>query len=263
MQLDGFTVIAQIVNFLILTWLLKRFLYRPITQAIAERQQKITAVLEQAQRQIEQAEAEKLAYQARQAELKTQREAWLNQAQQAAAAQREAWLIAARAEIDAIRADWLAAWRREQAEQQRALQREAAHRLTAAVRDALRTLADADLEARMLAPLLAQLRALDADDLSALAQAAQNGGVVTTAFALDAARQAEWRNALGEVLGGGIALTFRPDPEAACGVTLDLSGHRLAWTLDSYLDNFSQHLDSVLTQPPTPALTVASHHAAL
>ncbi|MCC8998840.1 MAG: F0F1 ATP synthase subunit B [Candidatus Contendobacter sp.] len=262
MQIDEFTVAAQIVNFLILVWLLKRFLYGPITQAIAARQQQIAAALEDAQRQTQQAEADRQAYQARLAELDAQRETWLTQAQQDVATQREAWLATARREVDSLRADWLAAWRRERAEQQRALQREAACRLTAAVRDALRELADAELEPRMFEPLLARLRALDASERTALAQAAQGGCTVTTAFTLDTALQTQWRIALSEGLGNAVPLVFRHDPEAACGITLEMPGHRLVWTLDSYLDGFNQQLDAALNKTPMPELTVASDHAA-
>ncbi|CDH43743.1 MAG: hypothetical protein IPL59_12855 [Candidatus Competibacteraceae bacterium] len=134
---------------------------RPITQAIAACQQPIAAALEQVQHQIQQAGAEKQAYQTRQAELDSQRETWLAQTRQEVAVQREVWLATAQREVDTLRADGLAAWRREQAENQRALQQEAAHRLTEAVRHALRDLAEADLESRMLKPLLAQLHALD------------------------------------------------------------------------------------------------------
>ena len=34
MLIDWFTVAAQVVNFLVLMWLLKRFLYKPIVYAI-------------------------------------------------------------------------------------------------------------------------------------------------------------------------------------------------------------------------------------
>ncbi|NLX99005.1 MAG: hypothetical protein GXY83_22905 [Rhodopirellula sp.] len=37
MPIDWFTVAAQVVNFLILVWLLKRFLYKPILHAIARK----------------------------------------------------------------------------------------------------------------------------------------------------------------------------------------------------------------------------------
>ena len=41
MQIDWLTVAAQIVNFLVLVWLLQRFLYRPIVSAMAERENRI------------------------------------------------------------------------------------------------------------------------------------------------------------------------------------------------------------------------------
>ena len=41
MSIDWFTFTAQILNFLVLVWLLTHFLYQPITKAMQERQQKI------------------------------------------------------------------------------------------------------------------------------------------------------------------------------------------------------------------------------
>ena len=41
MQIDWFTVAAQTINFLVLMWLLKRFLYKPILNAIAAREKNI------------------------------------------------------------------------------------------------------------------------------------------------------------------------------------------------------------------------------
>jgi F-type H+-transporting ATPase subunit b len=43
--IDWFTVGAQLLNFLILVWLMKRFLYQPVLDAIAAREQKIAAEL--------------------------------------------------------------------------------------------------------------------------------------------------------------------------------------------------------------------------
>jgi F-type H+-transporting ATPase subunit b len=45
MLIDWFTVGAQALNFLILVWLLKRFLYKPILHAIDEREKRIAAEL--------------------------------------------------------------------------------------------------------------------------------------------------------------------------------------------------------------------------
>ncbi len=262
MQLDGFTVAAQIMNFLILVWLLKRFLYGPITQTIAARQQQIAAALEQAQHQMQQAEAEKQEYQARQTELEVQREAWLAQVQQEVAVQRESWLAAAQREVDTLRADGLIAWQREQTENQHLLQQEAVHRLTAAIRHALRAMADAELELQMIKPLLARLNTLAIDERAVLVQAAQGGCTITTTFPLDPALQAQWRTALGDWLGSEVPFRFHHDPNAACGITLNMPGHRLAWTLDGYLDDFCQQLNAVLNKKPAPAPVVVNDHAA-
>ncbi|QQS54671.1 MAG: F0F1 ATP synthase subunit B [Candidatus Competibacteraceae bacterium] len=258
MQIDWFTVAAQIVNFLLLVWLLKRFLYRPVLDAMAARQQKIAAALEEARTKTQQAESAAQAGRERQAVLEAQREAWLAEARQEVADQREAWLSAARREVEAQRADWLAAWRREQAEGQHALQREAVHRLTEALRHALRELADADLERRMFEPLLTRLRALDVGERAALAQAALGGCTVTTAFSLDTALQQDWRTMLHSLLGTETSLSFHHDPNAACGITLEMPGHRLAWTLDSYLDGFGAALAQALNSRIS---TVADDHA--
>jgi F-type H+-transporting ATPase subunit b len=55
MSIDWITVAAQIANFLVLIWLLKRFLYRPILDGIDAREAEIKARMQEA------AEAEALA----------------------------------------------------------------------------------------------------------------------------------------------------------------------------------------------------------
>ncbi len=45
MLIDWFTVGAQVVNFAILVWLLKRFLYKPIIDAIDAREKRIALAL--------------------------------------------------------------------------------------------------------------------------------------------------------------------------------------------------------------------------
>ena len=56
MLIDWFTVLAQLVNFLILVWLLKRFLYRPILDAIDAREKRIAAELADADAKKDDAE---------------------------------------------------------------------------------------------------------------------------------------------------------------------------------------------------------------
>ena len=62
MQIDYFTTIAQIINFLILVYLLRRFLYRPILKSMDEREQKIISRLKEAEQKKKDAEQEVESY---------------------------------------------------------------------------------------------------------------------------------------------------------------------------------------------------------
>ena len=49
MLIDWFTVGAQLLNFAILVWLMKRFLYQPILRAVDAREKHIAQALAQAE----------------------------------------------------------------------------------------------------------------------------------------------------------------------------------------------------------------------
>lgn len=65
MELDWTTFLLEVVNFLILVWLLKRFLYQPVLAVIETRRQRISEELAQAARTQEKAQALKEQYEAR------------------------------------------------------------------------------------------------------------------------------------------------------------------------------------------------------
>ncbi|HQU90423.1 MAG TPA: F0F1 ATP synthase subunit B, partial [Denitromonas sp.] len=72
MLIDWFTVVAQLLNFLILVWLLKRFLYQPVLDAIDAREQRIAKELAQADATRDAAQAEQTHFREQQAALEAQ-----------------------------------------------------------------------------------------------------------------------------------------------------------------------------------------------
>jgi hypothetical protein len=80
MLIDWFTVGAQVINFLVLVWLLKRFLYRPILDAIDAREQRIAAELADADAKRAEAKQERETFQHKNEEFDEQRAALLAQA---------------------------------------------------------------------------------------------------------------------------------------------------------------------------------------
>ena len=49
MEIDSTSFVLEIINFLVLVWLLKHFLYRPVLDIIAKRQQQIADDLARAE----------------------------------------------------------------------------------------------------------------------------------------------------------------------------------------------------------------------
>jgi hypothetical protein len=90
MLIDWFTVGAQVVNFLILVWLLKRFLYKPILHAIDERERRIAKELADADTRKTEAEKERDKFQKRNDEFDEQREELLSKAKGEARAESRA-----------------------------------------------------------------------------------------------------------------------------------------------------------------------------
>ena len=82
MAIDWFTVGAQVINFLVLVYLLKRFLYGPIIRAMDRREQAIIARLGDAETQVRATTREKELYTARRQELEDEREALMEEARE-------------------------------------------------------------------------------------------------------------------------------------------------------------------------------------
>ena len=104
MLINWFTVVAQAINFLILVWLLKRFLYKPILHAIDEREKGIATQLAQAEAKEAEAQKERDDFQHKNEAFDQERAALLKKATDEAKAERQRLLDEARKDADALRA---------------------------------------------------------------------------------------------------------------------------------------------------------------
>ena len=77
MLIDWFTVGAQAINFIILVWLLKRFLYKPILDAVDAREKRVATELADADAKKAEAEKERDEFQHKNEEFDQQRAALL------------------------------------------------------------------------------------------------------------------------------------------------------------------------------------------
>jgi len=245
MQIDWITVSAQIVNFLILVWLLKRFLYAPVMVAMEQRERRIADRLNDARQREEQAAAEVREYRQRSDALTAERERLIEQARREAEERKLQWLEQAREEVAATRSNWQQQTREEHDEFIDALRRRTAGIIQSVARSALRDLADAQLEETVVEVFIRRLKALDREERRSL----RDGGSIRirSAHELDHAVRGRLTRAVHEHIAEDVEVEYAQAPELLCGIELYAQGRRIAWHLADYLDDLVARVEDALS----------------
>lgn len=247
MLIDWFTVVAQLLNFLILVWLMKRFLYQPVLDAIAAREQKIAAELADAATAKAEAQQQQDEFQQKNKAFDEQRDDLLRQARETAKAERERLQAEAREAADAASAALAKALRSDAQHLRADMTRHTQSQVFDISRRVLGDLASVSLEQQACGVFMERLRAVDGparDTLGDALKAASSAApaLLRSAFALPPAQQAAIQVALDESFGQPIPLSFETAPELVSGIELSANGQKLAWSIADYLTALSSGL---------------------
>ncbi len=245
MQVDWITVVAQIINFLILVWLLHRFLYGPITRAMERRENRIQERLDNAAQEREKAEARQQELDEKLRELDRQREAKLEQAREEAEELKRKLEREAREEVDRKREAWLAEMREDREDFVAQLRETMSQGFRDLADDALRKLADSSLSERMAAVFHDRLHDLPKEDVARLAEAARDEGRVTieSGQPLDADARRKLTRAVHDLIDGKVDVDYAGDAAGLVGIRLRAGRATIEWSVDEYLDRFVDRLN--------------------
>jgi F-type H+-transporting ATPase subunit b len=249
MQIDWLTVAAQAVNFLVLVWLLQRFLYGPITRAMARREQGIKDRLGDAERAKAEAESEAEAYRKRQEELEERRGRVLAEAREAAEEERRSLEREAREEVDARKREWLRQMQGQRDDFLRDVRRRAAEEFFALSRRALGDLGDAELEDRMALGFVRQIEALDQKTAEKMVRQSEESGAVAvrSRFELSADAKRHITRAIHQRLDEAVAVDYEAREDLACGIEMKVGSLTVSWNFASYLDGFEKAVEEQLS----------------
>lgn len=245
MDIDWFTFIAQIINFLILVWLLWWLLYGPIVNAMQQREQGIARRLQEAGEAHSQAERERADYLQKSGELDDRRRELLDEATQEAQAERQQLLRKAREEVDRRAQQWSETFARDQQEKLLDTRRQVAHLGTAAARQTLAQLADTDLQSLMCRQFVRRLNELDekqrAEMLPAL-EADRAAIVVRSALAMSEEDRQRLREAIAQAWPVDAEPRFQIDEELICGLELDVAEYSFSWNVQEFLKDVEREV---------------------
>lgn len=242
MELNWTTFALEITNFLALLWILKRFLYRPVMQTLAERRAGIERTLVEARASEAQAAVKQQQFESRLADWEQEKAAARRRFETELEAERArqmdalAKVLATERERSAAQdAHRLDTQRRELAAQASTEARRFASALFA-------RLAGPALEGQLVQLFVEELAALPEERLSAV-RAGQNGhgrGILTSAFELSAEQRRQLSSAIDTRLGEAIALDFVVEPNLLAGARLTLGAWQLDFSLAGELDIFAE-----------------------
>ena len=254
MLIDWFTVGAQALNFLILVWLMKHFLYQPILNAIDAREKLIATELADAAAKKAEAQKEHEEFQHKNEEFDQQRAALLSRATDEAKAERQRLLDEARKAADALSAKRQEALKNDAHNLRQAISRRTQQEVFAITRKALTDLATTSLEERVAEVFSRRLREMDGkakETLGAALKTAPEPAVVRSAFDLPKDQRAAIQNAVNETFSADIHLRFETEPDLVSGIDLTANGQKVAWSIAEYLASLEKGVGELLKEQTT------------
>jgi F-type H+-transporting ATPase subunit b len=253
--IDWYTVGAQALNFVILVWLMKHFLYGPILNAIDAREKRIAKEIADADAKKAEAQKEHDEFQHKNEEFDQQRATLLSKATDEAKGERQRLLAEARQAAEALTAKRQETLRNDAHNLNQAISRRTQQEVFAIARKALTDLATTSLEERVGEVFTRRLRAMDSQAKAGLAQALKTTSapaLVRSAFDLPAEQRATIQNALNETFSAEIRLRFEIAPDLVGGIELTASGQKVAWSISDYLASLERDVGELLKENDKP-----------
>jgi len=254
MIIDWYTILFQIINFLILVFLLRYFLYGPIVKAMDERERKIVEREEEAETKRKEAEKAENNYRQKSQEFEEEKEELMDEARSSAEEEKADLLSKARSEVSETRRRWEEAFEREKESFTGELRRRIGRQACSVARRCLEELADARLEELTWNIFTGKLDDLPDNDRQNLLKGLEENDYklnLQSAFETPEEKLQELESKLDKVLPETekqLSLFAKIDSELICGLELVAGGYRISWSVDSYLGDIESEILKELDQ---------------
>ncbi len=251
MKINWFTVIAQVINFVVLVWLLKRFLYKPILKAVDDREKKIASQNKDANHLKAEAKKEQDDFTKKNADFDQQKKDLMDKAVADVAAQRQKLLDEAKDAANKLSAKMEAASKEKQKTEQTEIAQKTQKEVFAITRKALTEIASESLEEQSVGTFIKRLNESKDEEKKQFKDAFQsntNTILVRSAFDLTVKQQDDITKAVDAVLGTKTPLQFKTATGIISGIELTTNGYKLAWSFSEYLDSLEKNFSEAVKE---------------
>jgi len=249
MKIDWFTIGAQALNFLILVFFISRFLYKPILDAIDDREKRIADEIAAAADGKAKAQQERDEFQRKNEEFEQQRAALMSKAADEAGAERQRLMDEARQAAVELSLKQTQLLLDEEHKLLSSISRRTQQEVIDIARLALTDMANTSLDERMCDVFIQRLQQLDESTKLKLADAYKSStdpSIVRSAFELPADSRSKIQSALNDVFQTSFSVQFETDPNLISGIELTTHGQKLAWSISDYLTTLQSGIDELI-----------------
>lgn len=247
MLIDWFTVGAQIFNFLLLLFLLRHFLYGPITRAMDSREERIAGKFREAEEKLATVEGKYAEMNRREQGFEEEQERKARTAAEEVEVRRRRSLKQAKEEAEEIRQAWKEGLRREKERFFSELKQRTGEEVIRISRRAVTELADEEFEHGLVEVFVRRLETLEGTEREHLASAARGeGATVDTPVEFSPELRQRTEAALHRAAGAEVSVEYRTDPQRLPEIALNVGGVHFSWGVESYFDAMEKYLCELL-----------------
>ena len=249
MKIDWFTIAAQAINFLILVWLMKHFLYKPILNAIDTREKRLVAEIADANAKEAAAQQELNEFQQKNEAFDLQRDTLMSQMAEEAKAERQRLLDEARKAADDLSAKRQEILRNDILKMNQTISVKLREEVFSIARKTLADLGTPNLEKYLVEAFINHLHEIDSKTKEALAEDRKTSSapaILRSAFDLPEEQRITIQNALNEIFSPEIHVQFETAPDLVSGIELAVNGQKMSWNIGHYLTSMEKEADKLM-----------------
>lgn len=246
MQISWFTVIAQMINFLILVWLLKKFLYTPVLKMIDEREKTIADRFNKADIAVKQAKEEREKFEVKNSEFDAQKQELLEKAKSDAQKEKQKILDKARVDQLELKKKLGESFNSEKQSLKKKLSRAIRGETFEITKKIIEDLADITIEKQIINVFIERLDKLSEDEKKKIRSASGTKDMVIsiqTAYKLREEQRKQIEEKLSSLIDRSVKFEYNVDAQLLGGVELIISDYKIGWSIDQYIKGFFNQIE--------------------
>ena len=252
MGIDLVTLIAQIINLVVLIWLMKKFLYQPILKMISERQALIDAEIKRAHQARQEALLQEAQYSKKVADFDAKRSEMMAEARKEVENFKQKLLAESKQAISYSRKNWQVELEQEKQSFDAGLQASIVKNFKLFASDALKDMAGVELTSLVLEKFKEKMQKMSKSAHKQMSENILKNGkvVISTDSKLDANIKSEIKAFLTSLfdLQTSVKFEFKEDENLICGIQIQVGEHQTSWNLKNYLEAFEENMDAAFNE---------------